>query len=238
MVEDQPVEKIRLNKFIAQHLAIGRRQADDLISRGDVLLNGQPATLGDRVQPGFDTITVSGKAIKQSKETTFVYLALNKPAGYVSSRRQQGDNPTIYALIPKEYHHLKPVGRLDKDSSGLLLLTNDGDFTHRMTHPSFAKTKQYEVTLGRPLEPLHRQMINDHGVQLEDGGSRLQLDRLNDGNETEWLVTMHEGRNRQIRRTFGSLRYSVKRLHRIKFGNYELNDQLQPGSFVEIPVVQ
>ena len=151
---------------------------------------------------------------------------MNKPEGYVCSRRQQGDTPTIYSLLPPEYQHLKTVGRLDKNSSGLILLTNNGDLAHKLTHPSFIKVKKYEVTLDKPLEPLHHQMIADIGVDLPDGKSRFALERLRDGDDRNWLVTMHEGRNRQIRRTFGALGYDVVRLYRATFGpftTYELD---------------
>lgn len=221
---------IRLNKYIASILAIGRRQVDYLIGKGKVLVNGKVPELGARLHPS-DHITVNGKTLAE-QASPLTYLALNKPAGYVCSRRQQGITPTIYRLIPPEYQHLKPVGRLDRDSSGLLLLTNDGDFAHRMTHPSFIKHKQYEVTLSGALQPLHRQMISDIGVTLPDGPSRLQLERITDGDDTRWRVTMHEGRNRQIRRTFSALGYDVLRLHRTMFGPYHLGDlaegQIQP----------
>jgi 23S rRNA pseudouridine2605 synthase len=126
-------------------------------------------------------------------------------------------------------HVLKPVGRLDKDSSGILLLTNDGDFAHTMTHPSFAKTKHYRVTLDKPLEPLHQQMISDYGVEIGDGASKLSLERQDD-TRLEWIVVMNEGRNRQIRRTFAALGYDVTELHRFIFGPYELGT-LASGEF-------
>jgi 23S rRNA pseudouridine2605 synthase len=149
----------------------------------------------------------------------------------VCSRKAQGENPTIYDLLPADMAALKPVGRLDKDSSGLLILTNDGDFAHRMTHPSFRKTKVYEVHLDRALEPLHQQMIADYGVEIGDGTSQLSLERMDD-TRTSWVVTMSEGRNRQIRRTFGSLGYSVTALHRTTFGPYTLAD-LPSGKTLE-----
>jgi 23S rRNA pseudouridine2605 synthase len=152
---------------------------------------------------------------------------LNKPVGYVCSRNGQGSK-TVYDLLPPEYQQLKTVGRLDKDSSGLLLLTNDGQLAQELTHPSQQKRKVYEVTLDKPLQPLHRQMISDHGVSLEDGPSKLELERQHDGDDTKWIVTMHEGRNRQIRRTFAALGYEVIQLHRTKFGNYQLGT-LQKG---------
>lgn len=216
----------RLNKYLALQLGISRREADDLIAKEQVTINGTPAQLGARVQPS-DTITVKGKTVKKKAEHT--YLLFNKPVGYVCSRRAQGENPTIYELLPKEYHHLKPVGRLDKNSSGLLLLSNDGDFTFRMTHPKFRKAKVYEVQLSYPLEPLHQQMISDYGIQLEDGTSKFTVQRLENKKGT-YEVTMNEGRNRQIRRTFAALGYEVMKLHRTQFGNYSLGD-MKPGEY-------
>lgn len=210
----------RLNKYLAFHLGVSRREADDCISRGEVTINEAPIALGARVNKG-DVVKVKGKVVKE--KTAFTYIMLNKPVGYVSSRRQQGENPTIFSLLPKEYAHLKPVGRLDKDSSGVLILTDDGDFAFQMTHPQFYKVKIYEVTLDHALEPLHQQMISDHGIQLEDGPSKLSLERIDDS-RLRWTVTMHEGRNRQIRRTFAALGYTVTVLHRTHFGNYTLAD--------------
>ena len=223
---------LRLNKHLALSLGISRREADNLIDQQKVTINGKLATLGARFSEG-DVISVNGKDIVGKIE--YQYIALNKPSGYVCSRRQQGDHPTIYELLPASYHHLKPVGRLDRDSSGIILLSNDGDFAYRMTHPSFNKVKIYNVRLDRNLEPLHQQMINDYGVNLEDGPSKLQLERMNDVDRKSWIVTMHEGRNRQIRRTFGSLGYTVLKLHRTNFGNYALGD-IQPGKFEVVSV--
>lgn len=224
----ETTDPIRLNKYLALQLGISRREADILIDTGTVAVNGNSATLGGRMNEG-DVVTVAGKPL--DKQTVpYTYMALNKPVGYVCSRRAQGDNPTIYSILPHRYHHLKPVGRLDRDSSGLILLTNDGDFAYKMTHPKFAKTKVYHVRLDRDLEPLHQQMISDFGIQLEDGRSQLTLSRLHDDRRDEWQVTMSEGRNRQIRRTFAALGYTVKRLHRVQFGNYLLGD-MKRGEF-------
>lgn len=216
----------RLNKYLAFHLGLSRREADDLIAKGQVTVNGVQAVLGGRIEEGQE-VAVSGKSVAQ--KAGYTYLALNKPVGYVSSRRQQGDNPTLYALLPPQYHSLKPVGRLDKDSSGLLLLTDDGDFAYQMTHPKFYKVKTYNITLGSELAPLHQQMIGDFGIQLEDGPSKLSLERITD-DRRQWVVTMHEGRNRQIRRTFAALGYEVTALHRTSFGSYSLG-ALQPGAY-------
>ena len=219
----------RLNKFVALHTGRSRREADELIEQGRVTVNDQPTTLGGRVD-STDRVAIDGTPI--STATAVRYVLFHKPVGYVCSRRAQGDNPTIYDLIPAEFHALKPVGRLDKDSSGILLLTNDGDFAHRMTHPSFAKTKHYIVHLDRDLEPLHQQMVSDFGVQLDDGTSKLGLTRLSDTSRREWQVTMSEGRNRQIRRTFDALGYRVLRLHRTDFGPYALGD-LAAGGYLD-----
>ncbi len=208
----------RLNKYIAFHLGTSRREADELIAHGQVALNGVMAVLGSRYEAG-DRVVIKGKRIAEKAEHT--YLLLHKPVGYVSSRRQQGETPTIYSLLPEEYHNLKPVGRLDKDSSGILLMTDDGALAYQMTHPSFRKVKIYTVEIDRPLEPLHQQMIADIGIQLEDGRSQLSLEKQDDSRQ-RWTVTMYEGRNRQIRRTFASLGYTVTKLHRTQFGVYSV----------------
>ncbi len=218
----------RLNKYIATNYGVSRREADDLIASGVVLVNGEVASIGARVKAD-DTVTVSGHDILTQD---LIYLALHKPIGYVCSRKAQGDAPTIYELLPKKYQNLKSVGRLDKDSSGLILLTNDGDFAFQMTHPKFAKIKNYTVELDRELAPLHQQMISDFGVQLPDGNSKLGLVRVGESRK-KWDVTISEGRNRQIRRTFEALGYKVITLHRYKFGAYELSG-LQAGEFTEV----
>jgi len=220
----------RVNKELALTLGVSRREADDLIAKKRVKINEQTARLGDRVSQE-DNIFVDGKKISRAQKLT--YILVNKPAGYVCSRKQQGDNPTIYSILPKKFHHLKTVGRLDKNSSGLILMTNDGDFNYKMTHPKFYKIKKYQVKLDKDLEPLHQQMINDYGITLEDGPSKLTLERADDKGRRDWNVIMHEGRNRQIRRTFKALGYEVIRLNRTDFGNYALGD-IKPGEFMEV----
>lgn len=220
---------LRLNKQLAFHLGISRREADSLIEQGRVSVDGDVAKLGARIPPT-SAILIDGKPL--TKRANFTYLLLHKPVGYICSRRRQGEVETIYSLLPEHYHHLKPVGRLDKDSSGLLILTDDGDFAQEMTHPRYYKQKTYEVELDHDLEPLHQQMINDFGVQLDDGSSKLTLTRLSDDERRSWQVIMSEGRNRQIRRTFAALGYEVVKLHRTHFGNYSLGD-IKPGTFRE-----
>lgn len=216
----------RLNKYLALQLGVSRREADSLIEHGHVKVNNVPVNLGAKFEPG-DSIHVKNKPLRENVEYT--YIAFHKPIDFVSSRRQQGDTPTIYSLIPAHYHHLKPVGRLDKDSSGIMLLTNDGDFAYEMTHPKFYKTKVYIVSLDHDLAPLHQQIIADHGIQLDDGPSQLILERVDDS-RTKWIVTMHEGRNRQIRRTFSALGYTVESLHRTHFGPYTIHG-IDSGAF-------
>ena len=213
---------MRLNKFIAHATGLSRRAADDLIASGAVTVNGKAITLGCDIDVNTDVVSVNGKIVSlPSKHTT---IMLNKPIGYVCSRNAQAKGvKTVYDLLPDEYKLLKTVGRLDKDSSGLILLTDDGDLAHQLTHPSFAKTKEYIVRLDHPLTPLHQQMISDFGINLDDGPSQLLLERIDD-DRTKFRITMHEGRNRQIRRTFAALGYQVKSLHRTTFGPYTLAD--------------
>lgn len=229
----QPGQAIRLNKFLAEHLGLSRRQADDLIAAGKILVeksgDKHSAILGERIDKN-DKVWYNGSMV--AHRLSFLYLALNKPIGYVCSKKRQDDTPTVYELLPEKYQSLKTVGRLDKNSSGLILLTNDGDFAYQMTHPKFYKEKHYEVELDRALEPLHQQMIADFGVDLPDGKSKLGLEKLDDS-RTRWRVIMYEGRNRQIRRSFAALGYRVINLHRTQFGPYQLNG-LKPGSFTEI----
>ena len=256
---------IRLNKFLAERLGVSRREADELISTGKITINGGPAKTGVKIDKN-DKVCYNDKTIPF--EVKYSYIALNKPIGYVCSRHAQGSAPTLYELLPKKYQKLKTVGRLDKDSSGLILLTNDGDFAYQMTHPKFRKQKIYEVELDKPLEPLHQQMISDFGVLLDDGPSRFTVIRNEqaspllrgfrsaaarelapaargdgpagrDPKETvtpaRYIVTLTEGRNRQIRRTFAALGYEVTKLHRTRFGKFELGD-LESGKVQEISV--
>lgn len=218
---------MRINKYVAQATGLSRRAADQAIEQGRVQINGQTATLGSKITPD-DRVTLDKRPVTPAVKTTII---LNKPTGYVTSRDGQGAK-TIYDLLPAEFEALKPVGRLDKDSSGLLLLTNDGELANQLTHPRYSKTKIYEIKLNKPLGPLHQQMISDHGIQLDDGNSKLSLQKLN--SDQNWQVTMSEGRNRQIRRTFEALGYEVAQLNRTAFGQYKLGN-LQKGGFISVP---
>lgn len=227
---------MRLNKFIASTSSLSRRGADEAIKLGRVTINGVQASLASDVKP-VDTVKLDGQVLKQNDSKTI--LMLNKPVGYVCSRKGQGSQ-TIYDLLPAKYHHLNPVGRLDKDSSGLLLLTDDGELANQLTHPSFQKQKVYEVTLDKQLTETDLSELRQ-GIELQDGPSRLEVRvaRLEKGPVTTshlqpitYLVLMHEGRNRQIRRTFEYLDLKVERLHRIKFGNYTLDQSVESGKYI------
>ena len=222
---------MRLNKFIAHATGMARREADEAILNGRISVNGKVANIGQDVDEQSDIIKLDGKQIALPATTTVIML--NKPIGYVCSRNAQAkDAKTVYELLPSNLRQLKTIGRLDKDSSGLILLTDDGDMAHKLTHPSFAKTKEYIIELDHPLAPLHQQMIADFGINLADGPSKLLLERLND-ERTKFRVIMHEGRNRQIRRTFAALGHQVMSLHRISFGPYQLGD-LPSGEYKRV----
>lgn len=210
---------MRINKFVAQATGLGRRSADLAIKQGRVTQNQKQAYQGYSVAEG-DIVCLDGQRLTIDRPT--LTIMLNKPTGYVCSRNGQGSR-TILDLLPPGLHNLKSIGRLDKDSSGLLLLTNDGDLANQLMHPRYSKTKIYEITLDKHLSSIHKQMINEHGIELDDGLSKLALQEQ-DNRGMNWLVTMNEGRNRQIRRTFESLGYTVSKLHRIQFGPYTLGN--------------
>ncbi len=229
---------MRINKYIAQATGISRRGVDTLIAKGQVTVNGLQSHPGQDVSDQ-DDIKVEGQMVPKLTRVTTITIMLNKPVGYVCSREGQGSK-TIYELLPEKYHTLKPIGRLDKDSSGLLLMTNDGPLANQLTHPSFEKEKVYEVLLDRSLKSPDMQKITGLGIFIGDGKpSNLRLREIKDSTfekdskrkllpSTYFQVTISEGRNRQIRRTFSALGYSVKRLHRTSFGPYRLK-QLKVG---------
>lgn len=222
---------MRINKFVALASGMSRRAADAAIEQGSVLVDGERPTLGQEVSPG-QKVTLDGRLLQTvTKHQT---ILLNKPVGYVVSRDGQGSK-TIYDLLPPELHSLKPVGRLDKNSSGLLLLTDDGLLAHELTHPRYQKKKVYQVSLNKPLTPEDWQKITKQGVLLEDGVSKFELKLHEKNDRIQWIVTMHEGRNRQIRRTFEALGYKVAKLHRMQFGPYQLSPNVPSGQFVSQP---
>ncbi len=228
---------MRINRFIALATGMSRRAADDAIAKQRVQVDGRFAQLGEDINEATSQITLAGRVLRLPSETTTILL--NKPVGYVCSRDGQGSK-TIYELLPPELRHLKTVGRLDKDSSGLILLTNAGELAHQLTHPSFSKQKVYEIELDKPLGREHLKQI-EQGVNLDDGMSSLQLTVNSQQQKTVnrklstvyFFVRMHEGRNRQIRRTFATLGYKVTKLHRTQFGPYSLKG-LDPGEWQSI----
>lgn len=222
---------MRLNKFIAGATGLSRRSADAAIELGDVSVNNELPTAGYQVTDQ-DVVRFKGRTLVNAPVSAHTTIMLNKPVGYVCSRDGQG-NHTVYDLLPRELKHLKPVGRLDKHSSGLLLLTTDGQLAYELTHPKFNKSKTYKIALNKPLSEQDYQAVHINGVQLDDGPSKLELERINTTDDSNWKVTMTEGRNRQIRRTFEELGYNVVKLHRTHFGSYVL-DSLKPGTYKTI----
>lgn len=217
---------MRVNKFIASATGLSRRAADLAINQHRVTINGETATLGANVHDG-DIVLFNGRQLKLPAATQTILL--NKPTGYVCSRDGQGSR-TIYELLPKELHHLKSIGRLDKDSSGLILLTNDGSLAHHLAHPGSQKEKRYIATLNKPLQSADKAAI-EKGVKLIDGPSKLALEATN--KPQEWEVIMHEGRNRQVRRTFEARGYEVIGLKRTQFGDYNL-DQIGSKTYISL----
>jgi 23S rRNA pseudouridine2605 synthase len=216
-----PPDSIRLQVFLARAGVTSRRGGEELIRSGKVLVNGEPAQLGAKVVPGRDLVTVSGRKVSLQPPE---WVALHKPKGYVSTRDDPQGRKTVYDLLPSDLHHLFHVGRLDRDSSGLLLLTNDGETANRLLHPRYGTTKEYLVDLvGEPTPEAVRQLTR--GVELDDGLARAEsakyLGELDDGLFRVRLV-MREGRRREVRRIFEALGYDVKRLFRQRFGSIEI----------------
>lgn len=220
---------MRINKYLAAHTPLSRRSADSAITNGRVFVNGTRIENGYDVQLA-DIITLDGSPIVTKKKQTYTIM-LNKPVGYVCSRNGQGSE-TIYTLLPEQLSSLNIVGRLDKESSGLLLLTSDGTLANTLTHPRYEKQKVYEVTLDRYLSEDDQRLIVERGVNI--GDERLSMfDVRFLETPQHLLVTLTEGRNRQIRRTFEARRYKVRKLHRIKFGTYSLGT-LPSGKYIEL----
>ena len=213
---------------MADATGLSRRRVDELITKGQIRVNNREAVLGDNVGPT-DKVTLGGKIVSTGENKTL--LILNKPAGYVSSRNGQGSS-TVYDLLPKQYRRLKIVGRLDKDSSGLLLLTDDGALANLLTHPRYSKEKIYSVSLDKIIDKSDIHKIEE-GVLLSDGISKFKIERMTSSNQLK--VTLREGRNRQIRRTFARVGYKVTSLHRVAIGKYTL-DNLAPGEFKKVDV--
>lgn len=205
---------IRLNRFIANSGICSRREADDLITAGVVSVNGKIVSeLGTKVNPG-DEVRFNGEIIRGEK---LVYILMNKPKGYVTSLEDPHADKTVMDLIKDACtERVYPVGRLDKNSVGVLLITNDGELTRQLTHPSYKKSKIYQVSLDKALTEEDMQRIVD-GVELEDG--MIYADEVSyvNGSRKEIGIEIHSGRNRIVRRIFESLGYSVQKLDRVYF---------------------
>lgn len=211
----------RLQKVMAHAGIASRRKAEQLILEGRVKVNGETVReLGRKVSPE-DFIEVDGKPIREEKK---VYILLNKPVGYISTVDDPRGRRTVLDLVADVKERVYPVGRLDYDTSGLLILTNDGELTYKLTHPSFEVKKTYLVEVeGKPGKELARL---EKGVMLSDGMTApAAVAEVKTGkNSTSFLLTIHEGRNRQVRRMCEAIGYPVKSLKRIKFAFLELGD--------------
>jgi 23S rRNA pseudouridine2605 synthase len=223
---------VRLQKYLSQAGVASRRASEGLIEAGRVSVNGSVVTeLGTRVDPEGDAVMVDGKLVEPAPRT---WVALHKPVGYVTTRSDPEGRSTVYDLLPAELHGLFYVGRLDYDSEGLLLLTNDGDATHRLLHPSFGAERVYEAVVeGRPDERVMRQLVE--GVQLDDGlavarhaerGERVQ-------GGVVVRVTLAEGRKREVRRMLAAVGHPVRRLRRVRYGPVQLGE-LPAGQWREL----
>lgn len=223
------MEELRLQKYLAQCGVSSRRGAEQIIQEGRVTVNGTVVTeMGIKVKKG-DKVTVDGQLVKQEKSK--YYILLNKPSGVLSSVKDDRGRDCVVDLIEGIDARLYPVGRLDYDTTGLLLLTNDGDFMQRVTHPSFEIWKTYQaVVKGVPTETDVKRFAE--GIMLDDGKTLpAVLDVVGyKGNNAIVEVSIREGRNRQVRRMLERIGHPVNSLKRISFGSLELGD-LKPGKW-------
>jgi pseudouridine synthase len=210
----------RLQKFMSAAGVSSRRHAEEMIKAGVVKVNGETVReLGTKVDPDKDKVTVNGKKIAAPK--SFLYLAMNKPKRYMTTRDDPRKRRTVYDLLPKELHNVVwPIGRLDFNTEGLLLFTNDGDLTNKLTHPSFEHEKEYEVQLDKELSSGRIEKI-ETGMIID--GKKTAPAKLRTQGTTVYL-TIHEGMNRQVRKMFGELGYSVRNLKRTRIGKLKLGD--------------
>jgi len=209
---------VRLNRFLAAAGLGSRRHCDELIAAGRVSINGRVCTNFSAQPEARDHVKVDGKLVHAVAPLT---IMLNKPAGFVSTRKDLHARDTVFDLIPKKFSSLFSIGRLDAQSQGLLLLTNDGELAQRLTHPRFKVDKEYEVTLDRQWDPaLTPKLLR--GVILD--GQRAKIARFRSLSPTRLRVILRQGMNRQIRRMFEAVGYRVKHLLRIRIGNLQLVD--------------
>lgn len=230
-------DSIKLQAYLAHAGIASRRQAEVLIDQKQVTVNGKVASIGQRIIPGKDVIKYRNKVVELKEPS--IYILINKPLDLVSTTSDELGRPTVLSILPPELreHRLYPVGRLDQDSQGLLLLTNDGDLAYRLTHPKFKVPKTYLVKLDR--EPTYKALETiKHGVKLKEGKTAppkvvsadgVEYENLIDDDLDQWFtITIHEGRNRQVRRMWERVGYDVVSLTRISMGALnlgQLNDQ-------------
>ncbi len=206
-------EGLRLNKFLADAGIASRRGSDELIEAGLVKVNGSVVhEKGTRVQAS-DLVTVKGEPVSYLKHLS--YLVLNKPKDYITTTNDEKGRKTVMDLVPLK-QRLYPVGRLDRNTTGTLLITNDGELATRLMHPSHEIEREYVVGLDKRLSPEHAKKIVA-GVELEDGTTGPAEIFVNPEDKTELRIVLKEGRNREVRRIFEHFHYDVKRLHRVRY---------------------
>lgn len=219
---------MRINKYIAQSGLASRRKADELIEQGKVQVNGVTITmLGYEIRRK-DKVTVDGKLIKSQN---FEYYRFYKPAGYITTSADEKGRKTIYDILPRDMHSMKPVGRLDKDSSGLIILTNDGDLIYELTHPSIKVSKVYRVTVDCKITHAELETLAG-GIELEKGKIAYADVQVIESNNSKTLLemTLYQGMNRQIRRMVEFLGHNVISLKRIRHATIDI-DGLKKGQF-------
>jgi 23S rRNA pseudouridine2605 synthase len=209
---------MRFNRFLAAAGVGSRRHCDELIATGRVAINGKVCTDFSAQPTPRDHVKVDGKLVHAGSLLT---IMLHKPAGFVSTRKDVHARDTIFELLPRKFSHLFNIGRLDAQTEGLILLTNDGDLAQRLTHPRYKIDKEYEVTLDRPWDPSLASNLSK-GIFLD--GRRARIERLRPIGPTRLRVILRQGINRQIRRMFHEIGCEVKRLVRIRIGNLWLGD--------------
>lgn len=227
------MEKIRIQKMIADSGYCSRRKAEAMISQGRVRVNGRPVKLGDKC--GFkDIITVDGERLRTLRKKNLIYIMLNKPRGYVTTVSDELDRRCVMDLIGDVEERVYPVGRLDRNSEGLLLFTNDGDFANSIMHPSRHVAKTYRVTV-RPDISDEQLVKLAEGIEI-DGRKTLPASvvvKEKEQGRVVLLITIKEGRNRQIRKMCEAVGLEVARLRRISIGPLKLG-MLKPGTWREL----
>jgi 23S rRNA pseudouridine2605 synthase len=218
-------EAVRLQKFLSQAGVASRRRAEELITAGRVSVNGTVVReLGTRVHATRDVVEVDGELVREARTE---WYALHKPRGYLSTRNDPEGRATLYDLVPPAMRRLFYVGRLDYDSEGLVLLTNDGDTAHRMLHPSFGTEREYEVDLVRNVDPSLVERLLE-GVELDDGPARAESVRSS--GPKRLVLVLKEGRKREVRRMIAAAGHDVARLRRTRYGAVALGP-LAPGAW-------